>query len=86
MQAVILAHPDRIVLDAAGALFKVDKSEIPINTGPVKAVRIELVQAHPPVTRIVVDTSAPSHSLSGQNAIQPLWKSRYIANDRGGQL
>jgi len=59
MQAVFMGHPDRIVLDAAGALFKVDKLEIPIDTGPVKSVRIGLLQSRPPVTRIVVDTSAP---------------------------
>jgi hypothetical protein len=59
MQTTVLTHPDRIVLDATGAISKVKEPEIPINTGPVKSVRIALLQADPPVTRIVVDSSTP---------------------------
>lgn len=56
IQTMVLTNPDRIVMDAAGALFKVEKPEILINTSPVKSVRIGLFQAKPPVTRIVVET------------------------------
>ena len=59
MQSTVLSHPDRIVLDAAGAISKVKQPEISINAGPVKAVRIALLQRQPPVTRIVVDSSMP---------------------------
>ena len=59
MQSTVLSHPDRIVLDAAGAVSKVKQLEILINAGPVKSVRIALLQAQPPVTRIVVDSSTP---------------------------
>ena len=59
MQSTVLSHPDRIVLDAAGAVSKVKQPEILINAGPVKSVRIALLQAQPPVTRIVVDSSTP---------------------------
>jgi hypothetical protein len=59
MQSTVLSHPDRIVLDAAGAVSKVKQPEISVNSGPVKSVRIALLQAKPPVTRIVVDSSTP---------------------------
>ena len=59
MQSSVLSHPDRIVLDAAGAVCKVKQPEISVNSGPVKSVRIALLQAKPPVTRIVVDSSTP---------------------------
>jgi hypothetical protein len=58
MQTTILTHPDRIVLDAAGALFKVRRPEIQGNTGPVRSVRIGLLQTEPPVTRIIIDSSS----------------------------
>lgn len=59
MQTRVLTHPDRIVLDAADAVSTVMQPEIPIHTGPVKSVRIALLQTEPPVTRIVVDSSRP---------------------------
>jgi hypothetical protein len=59
MQTTVLTHPDRIVLDAADAVSKVREPEISIHAGPVKSVRIALLQTEPPVTRIVVDSSTP---------------------------
>jgi hypothetical protein len=71
MQTIVLTHPDRIVLEVAGALFKVKKPEIHINAGLVKSVRVGLLQADPPITRIVVDTSTPlpySFRIEGNSA------------------
>jgi AMIN domain len=59
IRSTILTNPDRIVLDIAGARFKIDKPEIPAGAGPLKSVRIALFAEKPPTTRIVVETSAP---------------------------
>ncbi len=87
IQATVLTHPDRIVLDAAGALFKIEKPVISINTGPVKSVRIGLLQSQPPVTRIVVDTFVPlAYALrtAGKSAfldipLQPMHQTPVVA-------
>jgi AMIN domain len=59
VQTMVLGNPDRIVLDAAGAAFKLKVPEIQSSAGPVKSIRVGLLRAQPPVTRIVVETSAP---------------------------
>jgi hypothetical protein len=59
VQTMVLTHPDRIVLDVAGAHFRVDNRRITIHAGSVKSLRIALWQLEPPITRIVVDTAAP---------------------------
>jgi AMIN domain len=59
LRSKVLTNPDRIVLDAAGARFKLENPALPGNAGPLKSVRIALFSENPPTTRIVVETSVP---------------------------
>jgi TPR repeat protein len=58
-QGVRLAGPDRLVFDFPGYESQVAGQRIPVNKGPVQQVRVSLFQAHPPVTRVVVDSKEP---------------------------
>ncbi|MFY9528838.1 MAG: type IV pilus secretin PilQ [Candidatus Acidiferrales bacterium] len=48
-----LSHPDRVVLDFAGAHLKASEKSIPSNLDPVREIR--LAQFSPDVTRVVID-------------------------------
>jgi uncharacterized protein len=57
-QAVRLTGPDRLVFDFPGYEFQGER-HIPVNRGPVKQVRVSRYQAHPPITRVVIDSKEP---------------------------
>ncbi len=58
-EAVQLANPDRLVFDFPGFELPGASRRIPVNSGAVREVRVALFQAHPPITRIVVDSNKP---------------------------
>jgi uncharacterized protein len=58
-EAVRLTNPDRLVFDFPGFELRGMKRRIPIKGGPAQEVRAALFRAHPPVTRIVVDSNEP---------------------------
>ena len=53
------ANPDRLILDFPGCEPKVGNRRIAVNRGPVKGLRVSLFSAHPPTTRVVVDSTKP---------------------------
>ncbi len=59
IRSMVLTHPHRIVLDAAGALFKTEKFAISNDACPVKSVHTDLLRSQSSVARIVIDTCAP---------------------------
>jgi len=50
-----LEHPDRLVFDFPGLGLQGPAQRIPVNQGPVAAVRSSLFQAAPPIARVVID-------------------------------
>lgn len=56
-QSVQLTNPDRLVFDFPGFALQGTSRRISVKSGTVKQIRVALFQAHPPVTRIVVDSS-----------------------------
>jgi AMIN domain-containing protein len=59
-KAQIISNPERLVVDFPGIVPGSDLHNIAVNRGDVKAVRVGLFTANPPVTRIVVDLNSPS--------------------------
>lgn len=59
-KAQIISNPERLVVDFPGTVPGSDLHNIAVNRGDVKAVRVGLFTANPPVTRIVVDLNSPS--------------------------
>jgi TPR repeat protein len=55
-----LEHPDRLVFDFAGFSLQGPAQRIPVNKGPVSAVRASLFQTNPPLSRIVIDLKEPT--------------------------
>jgi len=53
------ANPDRLVLILPDTLADVHQERIPIHANGVRAVRMGLHTAEPPVTRVVIDLDAP---------------------------
>jgi hypothetical protein len=51
--------PDRLVIDFPQALPGPQLKAIPVNQGEVKGVRVGLLSAKPPVTRVVLDLKSP---------------------------
>jgi hypothetical protein len=58
-----LDGPPRLVIDLLGAASAVPPKRIPVGTAGVKAVRINQYQQSPPLTRVVVDLTAPTDYL-----------------------
>jgi len=58
-QTQVLTGPDRVVIDFPGAMPAAQLRPLAVNRGDVKAVRVGLFAANPPVTRIVVDLKSP---------------------------
>jgi uncharacterized protein len=54
-----ITDPDRLVFDFAGCELEGGGRRIPINRGPVQAVRVSEYSVNPPVTRVVVDSKEP---------------------------
>src|SRR5580693_2296275 len=54
-----ITGPDRIVVDFPGALPAAELRALKVNRGALKAVRSGLFFSNPPITRIVLDLSAP---------------------------
>src|SRR6266576_2275945 len=54
-----LEHPDRLVFDFPGFGLVGANRRIPVNNGPIVAVRASLFQSAPPMSRIVVDLTQP---------------------------
>jgi AMIN domain len=57
-QAQLLSGPDRIVVDLPGAVPGKQLRDIPMG-GALRAVRVGLFSAKPPVTRVVLDLKLP---------------------------
>ena len=53
------ANPDRLIFDFAGCELKGGNRRIAVNSGPVKELRASQFSAHPPITRVVVESKAP---------------------------
>ena len=56
----VLTAPDRLVVDFPGVLPGSQLRNLAVNQGGIKAVRVGLFQSNPPVTRMVLDLTAPS--------------------------
>jgi AMIN domain len=54
-----LTGPDRLVFDFPGYELHTSKRRIAVNGGPVQDLRLSQFQAHPAVTRVVVDLKQP---------------------------
>jgi TPR repeat protein len=54
-----LANPDRLVFDFPGCELQATNRHIPVNTGPVRELRLSQFSLHPPVSRVVVDSNLP---------------------------
>ncbi len=54
-----ITGPDRIVVDFPGALPAAELRALQVNRGPLKAVRSGLFFSNPPITRVVLDLTAP---------------------------
>jgi hypothetical protein len=60
-QAQVLSDPERLVIDVPDAAMGLGLHKLLVNRGVVKDVRVGLFSTSPPITRIVVDWSAPMH-------------------------
>jgi hypothetical protein len=60
-QIRMLNGPDRVVIDFPGALPGEQLRSIAVNSGGIKRVRVGLFEAAPPITRVVLDLTAPSN-------------------------
>jgi AMIN domain len=58
-QTLVLTGPDRVVIDFPGAVPGANLRPMVVNRGDVKAVRVGLFKSNPPVTRVVLDLTAP---------------------------
>lgn len=67
----MVAGPDRIVVDFPGALPAATLRSLNVKRGALKAVRAGLFSTNPPVTRVVLDLSAPQtyQIFSVRNAV-----------------
>ena len=50
------SNPDRLIFDFPGCELKGGNRHIPVNKGSVKELRVSLFSAHPPTTRVVVES------------------------------
>lgn len=58
-QSQMITGPDRIIVDFPGALPAANLRTLNVNRGALKAIRAGLFSSNPPVTRVVLDLSAP---------------------------
>jgi hypothetical protein len=58
-QSQMIAGPDRIVVDFAGALPAAELRTMNVNRGALKSIRAGLFSTNPPVTRVVLDLNEP---------------------------
>lgn len=58
-QTQVIAGPDRLILDFAGAAPGGQLRTLTVNRGGVKAVRTGLFRSNPPITRVVLDLTGP---------------------------
>ncbi len=62
-----LDHPPRLVVDLPNTEFRGKPQRIPVNDGPIEAIRVDEHQDSPPVARVVVDLKQAAHySLQAQ--------------------
>lgn len=54
-----LTNPDRLVFDFPGCELQAPNRHIPVNSGPVRGLRLSQFSLHPPITRVVIDLNAP---------------------------
>lgn len=55
-----VTDPDRLIVDFPEARPDIRLQKIPINRGRLKDVRVGLLSANPPTTRVVLDLTAPT--------------------------
>lgn len=55
-----VTNPDRLVVDLPEALPEAGSKTILINRGKLRDVRVGLLRANPPITRVVLDLLAPT--------------------------
>ena len=55
-----VTDPDRLIVDLPEARPGAGLQKIPVNRGELKNVRVGLLSANPPVTRVVLDLTAPT--------------------------
>ena len=55
-----VSGPDRLIVDLPETRPAAGLQKIPINRGKLKDVRVGLLSAHPPVTRVVLDLAEPA--------------------------
>jgi AMIN domain len=58
-KTLVVANPDRLVLDFPGAVPGKDLHALKIGRGRVKDIRVGLFTANPPTTRVVLDLAGP---------------------------
>lgn len=55
-----VADPDRLIVDLPGARPDAGLQKVAINRGALRDVRVGLLSANPPVTRVVMDLAGPT--------------------------
>lgn len=58
-QTLVVAGPDRLVIDFPNTVPGSDLHNLAVNRGEVKGVRVGLFSKNPPVTRVVLDLKTP---------------------------
>jgi AMIN domain len=56
----VVVNPDRVIVDFQGALPAVGLHKVIVNRGNLTGVRVGLLSANPPVTRVVLDLISPT--------------------------
>jgi AMIN domain len=59
-RAQTVTGPDRLIVDLPDARPDAGLRKVPINRGKLRDVRVGLLSANPPVTRVVMDLAAPT--------------------------
>jgi hypothetical protein len=54
-----VTDPDRLIVDLPEARPGAGLQKIPVNRGELRSVRVGLLSANPPITRVVLDLTAP---------------------------
>jgi AMIN domain len=58
-QTLVVANPDRLVVDFPGAVPGDQLRDLAVNRDQVKGIRVGLFASNPPVTRVVLDLKSP---------------------------
>ena len=83
-QTLVLAGPDRLVIDFPQSLPGVGLRPMVLHTGEVKGIRMGLFESNPPVTRVVLDLKSPQAYQVFPSGNGVIVKINSVANHMGG--